>query len=395
MRLRALPPVAAPSTPADLYAGLLGVARPDAALAALAEDIGRTMGVRHVFLMSSGRAALTLILGALARTSPRRRVIVPAYTCFSVAASVVKAGLDLVPCDIDPATLDFDFDELRRVLSQSPALCVVSAHMFGLPADTGRALDMCRPEGTFVVEDAAQAFGFRRGDCWLGTEGDIGFFSFGRGKTVSACGGGAIVTNSPELGRALQQEWQKTGGPFPVGGVLSLAKAAVVSALVRPQVYFLPAHMPFLGIGETHYSTDFVVDRMLGAQAGLLASWKERSSAMNEARVTKLSQLGPVAGAVMPTGDAPCLRLPVLCSSRNERDLLCEAGRRAGLGIVPMYPSALNGIPELSALLGGNRYPGAEAVAERLLTVPVHPLVSDKEIAAIRRLLSDARAREE
>jgi dTDP-4-amino-4,6-dideoxygalactose transaminase len=254
---------------------------------------------------------------------------------------------------------------------------------------------MCRPKGTFVVEDAAQAFGFKRGDRWLGTEGDVGFFSFGRGKTVSACGGGAILTNSPELGKALQQEWQKIGGPFPVGGALSLAKAAVISALVRPRAYWIPAHMPFLGIGETHYSTDFVVGRMSGAQAGMLASWKERSAAMNQARVAKLSQLGPIAGALAPMGDAPCLRLPVLCSSRNERDRLCEAGRRAGLGIVPMYPSALNGIPALSALLGGDRYPGAEAVAERLLTVPVHPLVSDPEIVAIRRLLSDARAREE
>ena len=114
MRLRTLPPVAAPSAPADLLAGLRGVLRPERAVESLAADIGRTLGVADVFLMSSGRAALTLILRALARTSPRRRVVVPAYTCFSVAASVVKAGLDLVPCDIDPKTLDFDFDELRQ-----------------------------------------------------------------------------------------------------------------------------------------------------------------------------------------------------------------------------------------------------------------------------------------
>ena len=391
MRFRVLPPVASPSSPADLLAGLKGALRPDRTLAALAESLGRTMDVRHVFLTSSGRAALTLILRAVARGSARRRVIVPAYTCFSVAASVVKAGLELVPCDVDPGTLDFDFGQLRALIAEEPPLAVVSVHLFGLPADIAAARALAHAAGAVLVDDAAQAFGFRRGEAWLGTEGDVGFFSFGRGKTVSACGGGAVVTNSPELGKTLQQEWQKTGGPFPVGGVLSLAKAAVVSALVRPRVYWIPAHMPFLGIGETHYSTDFAVERMLGAQAGLLASWKERSSAMNHARVTKLSQLGPVAGAVMPAGDAPCLRLPVLCSSRSERDLLCQAGRRAGLGLVPMYPSALNGIPQLSALLGGNRYPGAEAVAERLLTVPVHPLVTTFDVSATSDLLAARR----
>ncbi len=392
MRLRALPPVAAPSTPADLLAGLKGALQPERTLEALAEDIGRTLGVDHVFLMSSGRAALTLILRALARKSSRRRVVVPAYTCPSVAASVVKARLDLVPCDIDPGTLDFDFAQLRSLLTESPALCVVPVHLFGLPADIAQTLDVCQPKGTFVVEDAAQAFGFRQGNHWLGTGGDVGFFSFGRGKTVSACGGGAIVTNSPELGAALQDQWRAVEGTRRLGDIAAQAEAAVISVLIRPQFYWLPARLPFLGIGETHYSTDFSLERMSGAQAGLLVSWLEKSAGMNRARVARLAQLSSAAGTLAPKADTPCLRLPVMCSNREERDRLCDAGRRAGLGLVPMYPTALNGIAALAQLIGRKRYPGAEAVAERLLTVPVHPLVSDSEIAAIRRLLSDARA---
>ena len=393
MRLRSLPPVAAPSTPADLLAGLKGAFRPGRAVAALAEDIGRTMGVNYVFLTSSGRAALTLTLRAVARESSRRRVVVPAYTCPSVAASVVKAGLDLVPCDIDPETLDFDFDRLAGLLSASPALAAVAVHLFGLPADIARTQALCRQAGTIVIEDAAQAFGFRRGDRWAGTAGDAGFFSFGRGKTVSACGGGAIVTNAPDLGAALRREWETVERPSGVRSAAALAESALMSVLVRPQFYWLPAHLPFLGIGETHYSTEFALERMTAAQAGLLASWEPKSAEMNRDRVARLSRLGPVAGSVAPADGSPCLRLPVMCANRAERDRLCEAGRREGLGIVPMYPSALNGIPALAGLIGQNRYPGAEAVAERLLTVPVHPLVSDSEIAAIRRLLSDAKAR--
>ncbi len=67
MKWRALPPVAAPSTPADLPAGLKGALQPKRPLEAPAEDIGLTTGVSHVSLLSSGRAALTLIRRAMAR----------------------------------------------------------------------------------------------------------------------------------------------------------------------------------------------------------------------------------------------------------------------------------------------------------------------------------------
>lgn len=391
MRLRTLPPVAAPSTPADLLAGLRGALRPAGALSALGQGIGLTMGVKHVFLVSSGRAALTLVLRALARGSSRRRVIVPAYTCFSVAASVVKAGLDLVPCDIDPGTLDFDFDQLGALVAEEPPLAVVSVHLFGRPADMARASSLAHGSGAVLIDDAAQAFAFRRGERWLGTEGDVGFFSFGRGKTVSACGGGAIVTHSESIGAALTEEWHRCSSPGGVAGLAALVQAAIVTVLIRPWLYWLPASLPFLGLGETHYSTDFPIEVMSGTRAGLLASWREKSERMNGARVENLSRLGGATGPLAPATRMPCLRLPVLCTNREERDRLCEAGRRAGLGIVPMYPTALSGIEELAATLGAHAYPRAEAVAERLLTVPVHPLVSEAALTATRTLLSAAR----
>jgi dTDP-4-amino-4,6-dideoxygalactose transaminase len=52
-----------------------------------------------------------------------------------------------------------------------------------------------------------------------------------------------------------------------------------------------------------------------------------------------------------------------------------------------MYPSAINRIPELRGILGDARLPHAEDLAERLLTVPVHPLVSASDLAAIKVVL--------
>ena len=123
MSFRHVPPAAAPLAPSDLWNGVVGLLRPARALAALEQSLRDELGVEHVFLVSSGRAGLTLILRALRRLSDRRRVVVPGYTCFSVAAAVVKADLDVVPCDLELETLDFDYAQLERAIAATRRRC--------------------------------------------------------------------------------------------------------------------------------------------------------------------------------------------------------------------------------------------------------------------------------
>src|SRR4029078_11221028 len=124
----------------------------------LIQELKAKFSAREVFLVSSGKAALTVILKALAASSGRRRVIIPAYTCFSVPSAIVKAGLEVVLCDVAPETLDFNFAQLESVIGED-VLCVVSTHLFGRPADVDRVKPLCEGKGIVVVEDAAQAMG--------------------------------------------------------------------------------------------------------------------------------------------------------------------------------------------------------------------------------------------
>src|SRR5262245_47058706 len=101
---RTLPPAAAALTPGDLWQGLKSL-RGGRPVEALEREIGGHFGVPHVALVSSGTAALVVALRSLKRLAPKRtEVVVPAYTCFSVPAAVVRAGLVPVPCDINPST---------------------------------------------------------------------------------------------------------------------------------------------------------------------------------------------------------------------------------------------------------------------------------------------------
>src|SRR5688572_21061175 len=89
-------------------------------------------GVSTAFGVSSGKAALTVILQALGALSPRRKVIIPGYTCYSVPSAIVKAGLDVVPCDIAADSFDYDYDQLMPMLGPD-VLGVLSVDLFGIP----------------------------------------------------------------------------------------------------------------------------------------------------------------------------------------------------------------------------------------------------------------------
>lgn len=387
MSARLLPPVAAPVPLADVWHGVRGLVGGTDALEHLEQDLRAALGQRHVFLVSSGRAALALILRALQRLSPRRRVIVPAYTCFSVPAAIVKSGLEVVPCDLGDGSLDFDFARLEELVARVEPLCVVPTDLFGVPADVGRVRELCRAAGVFVVEDAAQGFGTVSSEGPLGTLGDVGFFSFARGKTITCGHGGAIVTNSDEIGARLAEEYAHLTTQGLLGSMTGLIEVAATVLLSRPWLYWMPASLPFLGIGETRYDTTFSLNRLSGSQAGLLRNWRRRLPNLNETRVENAARLVAAQPRLKQGATVPVARLPIICATRAERDRLYEAGRAKRLGFSLMYPGAITEIPELRGALSGMSCPAAEELAGRLLTVPVHPFVSASDRVAISEVL--------
>ncbi len=98
-----MPPTAPPIKFSDLFYGVAGAfVGGKRFLRQIEGELREYFGVKHVFLLSSGKAALYLILRALHSLSPERnKVLIPAYTCFSVPSAIVKAGLGISLCDIN------------------------------------------------------------------------------------------------------------------------------------------------------------------------------------------------------------------------------------------------------------------------------------------------------
>lgn len=391
---RTLPPTAAPLSFRDLLRGLRGTFRGEAEVAARQREFARYFGMRHCFLVSSGRAALTLILTALHRLHPERdQVLIPAYCCYAVPAAVVRAGLRPVLCDIDPATLDYDYDLLPEKLANPRLLGVLVSHLFGLPADVTRLRGLVGDQPVTVIEDAAQALGAERCGHRLGAEAEVSFFSLGRGKPLTAVEGGILLTRNEALAGQLA-ELVAALPPARVATRLRLVGTALaLSVLLHPWLYWLPASLPFLQLGSTRYEPDFSIGRLTSFQAGLLRRWQRKLARLRRLRQDNSrfwARALPQAALMFERGGErlpDLLRFPLRFEGEASSRRLAAAGRRQGLALT--YPDAVSAIGPLRELFAGEDYPAARQAARGIVTLPVHGYVSPRDRDRILALLED------
>jgi len=355
---------------------------------ALMRSIEQHFGVRRAIGVSSGKAALALILMALKRLTGRNKVVIPAYTCYSVPSAIVKAGLEVVPVDLAPDGFDYDYDQLRKKVD-GDVLCVLSIHLFGIPADTERVKKMCEGTGIFVVEDAAQAMGGSVGGKRLGTIGDVGFFSLGRGKNMTCGAGGIILTGNSEISTALDALVASLPAASPVATAASFVTLLALSLLLMPTMYWFPAGLPFLRLGETIFHEDFPIRRLSAFQVLLLRHWRRDLGELDSIRrATAAHYRAHVVSARRSSEQIAYLRYPVILSVPAHKHVLLVAQDGASLGISAMYPTSVGAIPQLSGHLREYDFPRAERIAQSLVTLPTHPLVSDKDRQRICALVN-------
>lgn len=382
---RTLSPAAAPLTRRDLFNGLRGVLKSERARLELEESLKSYFGVKHVFCVNSGKTALTIILLALKEMSPKKEVVLPAYTCFSVPSAVLRAGLRPRLCDVDEQTFDFRFEELQRVIGPD-TLCVVPCHLFGIPANLDHLQMLCKENAVVLVEDAAQAMGITQDDRKLGTVGDVGFFSLGRGKMITCGEGGVIVTNSDELAKVLARQYSTLPKPPFIHGVIDLVKTYLMLLMIRPSLFWIPASIPFLKLGQTFFDKTFPMTRLSGANVGLMRCWRDRLTQSLQGRMVNAKEYQQVLCPSKPRRKPLAyLRFPVMALGRSDRDALLDRARLAGVGLSSMYPTSLNEIDEVRD--GEKSYPGAQSIVDRLVTLPTHQYVSSQDRQVICALV--------
>lgn len=393
---RTLPPAAAPIPPADVFQALPACFRQNHPEDQFEREIKEVFKQQYCFLVSSGKAALVLILKALKTLSPERNeVLIPAFTCYSVPAAIKKAGLRIKLCDLGKNSLDYDPEKLQKIIAEDKEnkniLCVLVTHLYGCPADY-KGLKAIIGEDIPIIEDAAQAMGEEHEGGKLGTRGAAGFFSLGRGKALSTMEGGIIITSRDDLGKIIATLVESLPDYRRIETIKLAIKAVFITLLQKPTLFWLPKALPFLHLGETIYDQNFSLKKISFFQRKLAENWRARLTGHRQARSANLSFWQDklprkLARACREDAGGGMIRLPLFARTSKERNRLIELSEQSGLGLMPGYPTPINEIEEIKAEFSNQHYPQAWDVCSRLFTLPIHELVNGSDKKRIMNLL--------
>lgn len=164
------------------------------------------IGVKHCLAVNSCTSALVAAYRALG-IGAGDEVIVPAYTFFATAATVVAANAIPVIVEVDDS-LNLDPEAAERAITPRTK-AVAAVHMRGAPAQMDALLDLARRKGLPLLEDVAQAAGGSFRGQRLGSLGTIGCFSFDYYKIIVSGEGGFVTTNDEWL-YTRAQSWHDT-----------------------------------------------------------------------------------------------------------------------------------------------------------------------------------------
>jgi dTDP-4-amino-4,6-dideoxygalactose transaminase len=374
--IRLIPPVAVPFGPQAIAASLAG-----AGGGGFREGLAARFGKAQVQLAGSGRAALAAVLRT-ARRADGSEVLVPAYTCWSVPAAAVAAGLRVRLYDVDPATF-LPAEDLASAAGPETVAVVLADLLSEAKGfdEHSRAVASRRPE-CLLVEDRAQSWPARA------SSSGVTLLSFGRGKPLPLGHGGALLSGGTRPPVDL---------PEPEAGGAGAVALALAAALGHPLIFRLPASIPALGIGATVYDPAIDATRPFRRwQERLGARLLPRMEVLQGRRADHAARLAEIVSecrgwTVGPWSGGP-IRLPVYAPDRATRDAAVARLRRLGVTASALYPGTLLEIPALRAHLA--RPPasvtGAREIADRLLALPVYPTLGERDVARIGAAFASA-----
>jgi perosamine synthetase len=349
-----------------------------------AQAVAGFLRVDNAQIECSGTACLVLVLATLQELSPRRKVIIPAYTCPLVLLAIRHCGLRAVLCDVRPGSFEFDATQLSA-LCDTDTLAVIPTHLAGRVADTTRVNLIARNAGALVIEDAAQAFGARAQGLSVGNDADFTFFSLAVGKGLSTYEGGVWFTRDAALRQEILKTRERLLRCRPLFELVRCLQLIGYSALYRPLPLRLVYGLPLRRALRRHDVAEAIGD-VFDAAIPLhhMSHWRQGvgsrglqqlpafQSALRHQAERRLPALRALPG-VNVLEDKPGMQgcwplIMLLLPTQTARDAALAELWPLRLGASRLFAQAIGDYAYLAAA-GGEQTPNARDFAARTLTL--------------------------
>lgn len=318
-----------------------------------AEFSEHAAGGRPCVAVNSGTSALHL--GLLASgIGPGDEVIVPSFTFAASANAIALAGATPVFADIDASSFCVSVEAARAAITARTA-AIMAVHLFGQPAHLSDLRQLADQHGIALIEDACQAHLARWQGRLAGTHGAMAAFSFYPTKNMTTGEGGMIVLADDDSARRAR--------------------------LLRNQGMEKRYLNEIVGFNARMTDMQAAIGRV---QLTRLAEWtiqRQQNAAFYD---------GAIAGCGLPSvahGATHVYHQYTVRIPDDHRDAVVSGLAAAGVGTGVYYPIGVHQLPPFAQSAD---LPETEKATREVLSIPVHPSLSDSEREAVARALNDA-----
>jgi len=337
------------------------------------QAFAEALSTPHAVALSNCTAALHLALAAL-DIGPGDEVLLPSYTFVATANAALYQGATPVFVDIaGPHDLNLDSADLAaKITPRSKA--IIAVHLAGFPADMEAILALAERHGLAVVEDACHAIGSDWQGRKAGTIGHIGCFSFFANKNLVTGEGGMAVTADEELARRIR-----------LGRSHGMTKSSWDKASGRASDYDV------VQLGYNYRPTE------LTAALGLIQLRKlpAANQRRRELALAYRRELADIPGLSLPFADRTDGAhhiFPVLLDEAERRTDFREQLKARGVQTSVHYPPVHRFSQYWERYGSRAALPRTDDVAAREVTLPLHPLLDESDVAAIAGAVREALA---
>lgn len=311
------------------------------------EEFADLCSTKYAVGVSSGTSAILLSLMALG-IGAGDEIIIPSHTFIATGSPAKFLGASLVYTDIDPETYTMDPAEVERKVTPRTR-AIIPVHLYGHPCDMDPINKLARDHKLHVIEDACQAHCATYKGNKAGSLADVACFSFFPSKNVTVLGdGGMITTNDGELAR----------------------KVGMLRNHGRTQKYVHEMIGLNCRLSEVHAT----IGR---EQLKHLAEWTERRRAIAARYNTLLRD----SGVVIPVERKWAKHVYHMYVIRvKERDKLASYLKEKDIETGIHYPVPVHRQP---CLMSDVHLPITEQYVDEVLSLPMHPQLSDEEVGYV------------